>query len=74
MRPATSHVRFSDVHRGRYSSDDQLYEEQRETIPRSTIRHECMAPDKICASLNADEIRDRCDTIIAPVESRVDSP
>ena len=32
-----------------------------------------MAPDENCVSLDADEIPDRCDTIIAPVESRVDS-
>ena len=32
-----------------------------------------MAPDEICASLDADGLRHRCDTTIAPVESRVDS-
>ena len=31
-----------------------------------------MAPDEIHASLDADEIQDRCDTITAPVDSRID--
>ena len=56
MRPATSHVRFSDAHSVRDSSDDQAYEEQSEAIPRSVIRRRCMAPDGIHASLDANKI------------------
>ena len=67
--PATSHVRFADAHRVRDSSDDRAYKEQQEAIPRSAIRCQWLAPEEICASLDVDEIRDRRDAIIAPVES-----
>ena len=43
------------------------YEEQQEAIPRRAIHRRCMAPDEIRATLDADEIRERCDTSIAPV-------